>query len=86
MEQTVDAKFGEVDTQLRSVAASTGEVGTKVQSLEDLIRGMAVGQAALQQTMAKMDDNMTGFRDETLRMNLKRAADPSAEVAAAKKG
>ena len=46
-----DARFGVVEAKIETVGATTMAVAAKVQSLEDLMRGMATGQMPLQSTV-----------------------------------
>ena len=75
-------KFQGLQGQVDEVASATKQVGAKVQSLEDLIRGMAAGQQALQTATVKISDSVEGLRDEMLRMSFKRAAEATTEAKA----
>ena len=80
----MDTRFTGIETQMQTVSDAPASVGGRVQSLEDLIRGLAVGQGALQESVAKMSDGMSSLRDEAHRMSLKRQSDAASEAAASK--
>ena len=48
MEASTASQFSAVKAQVSELAASSGQVATKVQAMEELINSMAVGQQALQ--------------------------------------
>ena len=78
LEKNTNQQLGAIQQQVAEVSAASTATVNKVLSLEELVRGMASGQQALQSACSSISTSVEHMRDEMLRMNLKRAVEPAA--------